>query len=497
MQASSLASPPQPANPTSERIAIDVSCQQVVMLWFASATFWLLVGSALALLTSVKLHHPYFLADSAWFTFGRVRPAHLNVMVYGWASMAGVGVVLWLQARLSRVRLPYRDALWISALYWNLSIACGLWGMLRHGGTSVEWLEMSAYVTPGIGVALLVLFATSLRMLRLRRAEHLYVSQWYIFGAVFWFPFLYISGMLLVFAVPAPGAVKAVANWWFGHNVLGLWLTPIGLATAYYVIPKVLGRPIHSYHLSLLGFWTLAIFYNWAGTHHLIGGPVPGWLISVGVVGSLMMVVPVITVAINHHLTMRGNFGRLRSSPTLRFTVFGAMSYTLVSIQGSLMALRSVNQVTHFTHYTIAHAHLGVYAFFTMVMFGACYYIVPRLTGREWWSARLIRWHFWCTAGGMSVYFLALTWAGVAQGRAMNDAEVAFITIVHATAPYLVLRSVAGAFMTLGHGAFAWLMVQQLRGCGEQMPGPTLFAAARSPLFAQLTHWMKNRRGTR
>ena len=121
-------------------------------------------------------------------------------------------------------------------------------------------------------------------------------------------------------------------NWWFAHNVLGLWLTPIGLASAYFFIPKVIGRPVHSYHLSLLGFWSLALFYNWAGTHHLIGGPLPAWVITVGIVGSLMMFVPVITVAINHHLTMVGNFHYLKTSPTLRFVVFGAMSYTVVTV---------------------------------------------------------------------------------------------------------------------------------------------------------------------
>jgi cytochrome c oxidase cbb3-type subunit 1 len=328
-----------------------------------------------------------------------------------------------------------------------------------------------------------VLFAASLKMLVSRKVAHLYVSQWYLLGAVFWFPFLYVAAMLLIFVVPAPGTVKAVANWWFAHNVLGLWFTPIGLATVYYLIPKVLGRPIHSYYLSILGFWTVALFYNWAGTHHLISGPLPAWLISVGIVGSIMMFVPVVTVAINHHMTMVGHFRLLRRSPTLRFTVFGAMSYTVVSVQGSLTALRSVNQTTHFTHYTIAHAHLGVYAFFTMVMFGAYYYVMPRLTGREWTSATLIRVHFWGTALGMSLYFVALTWAGIFQGRQMNSSDVPFMQIVRYTVPYLQWRSVAGVLMTVGHLAFAVLVVQMLLGRGRKLPGPTLLGR-RQPLFS-------------
>ena len=460
---------------TMERAKVDNYCRPVILFWFASAVFWLMVGSLLAILASVKMHNPYFASSQAWLTFGRVRPAHLNVVIYGWASMAGIGVTLWLQTRLTRVMLPYREALLIFCGYWNLSLAIGLWRLLRQGGSSVEWLEMSPYSVPGFAGALLVLFVASLRMLRRRRSEHLYVSQWYLFGAVFWFPFVYVVAMLLIFVAPTSGPARAVANWWFAHNVLGLWLTPIGVAAAYYFIPKVLGRPIHSYHLSVLGFWTLALFYNWAGTHHLIGGPLPAWLISAGVVGSLMMIIPVVTVAINHHLTMVGNFSRLRTSPTLRFVVFGAMAYTLVSLQGSLMAVRLVNRVTHFTHYTIAHAHLGVYAFYTMLMFGSFYYITPRLTGREWWSARLIRWHFWCTAMGISIYFVSLTWSGISQGLRMNDPNNAFLDIVRTTLPYLRWRSFAGALMTIGHAAFAILFVQQLRGRGRPMQGPTLF----------------------
>lgn len=471
------------------RAEIDASCRQVVVAWFVSAVVWLLFGSLLALLASIKLHSPYFLANSAWLTFGRVRPAHLNAMTYGWASMSGIGTLLWLQARLCRITLPFREALYLVAFYWNVALAYGLFRILAGDSSGVEWLELPMYSAMGLSLAFVVLFLTSAKMLLTRRAEHLYVSQWYLFGAVFWFPFLFIAANVLIFATPVGGSVKAVANWWFAHNVLGLWLTPIGLATAYYLIPKVLGRPIHSYYLSILGFWTVGLFYNWVGTHHLIGGPLPAWLISVGVVSSLMMFIPVVTVAVNHHLTMVGHFHRLRQSPTLRFTVFGAMSYTLVSLQGSLMALRTINQTTHFTHYTIAHAHLGVYAFFTMIMFGAYYYIFPRLTGREWWSAPLIAVHFWSTAIGMSIYFVALTYGGFMQGKQMNDPDVPFLRIVAQMVPYLQWRSVAGSLMTVGHVAFAFLVLQMVRGQGRPMPGPTLFTGHMPPLFA----WRRRR----
>lgn len=458
-----------------QRAEIDRSCRVPVLAFLASAVFWLLVGTVLALLTSISMHSPHLLPAWSWLTFGRIRPAHLNTVIYGWASMAGIGVVLWLEARLCRVRLPGQGVLVAAVAVWNVAVAAGTWDILAGRGTSVEWLEFPYHWSFFFAACFVVITVVSLVMFSRRRVSHIYVSQWYLFGSVLWFPFLYLMATTLIHGGIARGVTQAAANWWFAHNVLGLWLTPVGLAAVYYLLPKVLGKPIYSYHLSLLGFWTLALFYNWAGTHHLIGGPIPAWLVTVGIVGSVMMFIPVSTVALNHHLTMRGSFARLKDSPTLRFTVIGAMSYTLVSFQGSLTALRSVNEVVHFTHYTIAHAHLGVVAFFSMVMFGAVYYIAPRLTGREWASARLIKVHFWAAAVGMALYWAPLTWGGIRQGMLMNRADVAFLDVVSYTVPFLWTRTASGILLALGHVAFGVLVWRMLRREGGGRVGPTLF----------------------
>ena len=460
------------------RVAVDRSVRGPAVLFVASGVVWLLVGSVLALLASLKLHWPELLADAAWLTFGRVRPAHLNTVIYGWASMTGVAVLLWLQARLSRVEVPLQGLLLAAGVVWNLAVLAGTVAILAGAGTSVEWLEFPSWVGALLSACFLPVFVVSVLMFLRRRAEHVYISQWYLFGAVFWFPFLYVAANLVIHEGGVRGVAMGTANWWFAHNVLGIWFTPICLAAAYYFIPKVIGRPVHSYYLSMLGFWTLAIFYNWAGTHHLVGGPIPLWLQTVGIVASMMMFVPVVTVAINHHLTMRGHFHLVRTSPTLRFVVFGAMSYTLVSVQGSLTALRVVQETTHFTHYTIAHAHLGMYAFVTMILFGALYYMMPRLTGQEWCSAPLIRLHFWSSGLGVAAYWGGLSVGGWIQGRMMADPSVPFADIVRATLPYLFSRSVAGAAMTLGHFVFAYLLLRMLvdawRRAPQRAAGPTL-----------------------
>jgi len=459
----------------AERVAVDASTRLPVLVFFASSVFWLVVGSIWAVIASIKMHSPWFLGDYAWLTFGRARSVHLNTVVYGWASMAGIGVLLWLMARLCRAELRYPRVLLFAAASWNVGVTIGSIGILAGDSTSIEWMEFPPYAPPFLAVAFLIVSVWGIVTFRDRREPHVYVSQWYIFAALFWFPWLYTVANLLMLYRPIAGVPQASVNWWYGHNVLANWFTPLGLASAYYLIPKVIGRPIHSYYLSILGFWSFALFYNWNGNHHLIGGPLPAWLISVSIVASLMMVIPVITVAINHHSTMVGHFAMLRYSPTLRFVVFGAMSYTLVSVQGSSMSLRSLNATTHFTHYTIAHSHLGLYAFFTMIMFGSMYYIVPRLTGWEWASSRLISAHFWLTAGGVALYFVSLTYGGLLQGLRLNDPKYAFLDITRRTVPYLWARSVGGIAMTLGHFVFAYLFAANLLNLGERRDAPMMF----------------------
>ncbi len=461
-----------------QRAAIDESTRLPVLAFFGSAVFWLLVGSIFADLASIKLHSPEFLDGPSWLNFGRLRPAHLNAVIYGWASMAGIGVMLWLMARLCWAELRLPRLLLAAAAVWNLAVLAGIVGILAGQGTSIEWLEFPGFVPPLLTAAFAMIAVWAVVMFRDRREGHVYVTQWYLFGAIFWFPWLYTAANLLMIYEPIRGVTSSTVNWWYGHNVLGLWFTPIGVGAVYYLLPKVLGRPIYSYYLSILGFWALALFYNWNGAHHLIGGPLPAWLITVSIVASAMMMMPVGAVALNHHMTLVGHFALLKYSPTLRFIIFGAMSYTLVSVQGALQALRTVNEVTHFTHYTIAHSHLGMYAFFTMVMFGCIYYIMPRLTGWEWASAGLIRLHFWAVAGGIALYVVPLTIGGLLQGWALHKTSTPFIEIVRSTVPYLWVRSVAGFTLTIGHVAFATLFVMNLLHLGAARELPTILGSS-------------------
>jgi len=353
-------------------------------------------------------------------------------------------------------------------------------GILNGNMTSVEWLEIPTYATPILALSYAMIGVWGILAFHYRKGEHVYVSQWYILAALFWFPWLYTVAQMLIFFAPARGTVQSITNWWFAHNVLGLWYTPVALGAAYYLIPKILGKPIHSYYLSILGFWSLALFYNWAGVHHLIGGPIPLWLQAAGTVGSIGMVIPVIVVAVNHHLTVKGMFRKIWNSPTLRFIVFGAMSYTFVSLLGSAMAVPEVNEVTHFTHFTVAHAHHGVYAFFTMIMFGSIYFMVPRLIQKEWPSASLIRIHFWSCSIGIGIYIFGLSFGGWMQGMMMNNPDIPFMDIVRYMIPWLMSRSVAGILLTIGHTAFAINVVWILFSAKSSDPKVSFSRGARA-----------------
>ncbi len=453
------------------RIAIDDSVRTPTVFYFATAVFWLIVGSVFGVMTSLKFNFPDWLGHIPELTFGRIRPAHLNSIMYGWASLAGSGMIVWLTARLCRVPLQLGWLHYIAAILWNLGVLAGTAAILLGYSQGLEWLEFPRFAGVLIAAGFL-LFATSVvQTFRVRQVEHLYVSLWYILASMLWFPLLYVVANLGIYQ----GVVEGAMNWWYAHNALAVWFTPVGLAGAYYFIPKVIGRPIYSYYLGLLGFWAFALFYNWNGIHHLVGGPLPTWLVTVSIVASVMMVVPVMAVAVNHHLTTVNHFQMLRYSPTLRFVVFGSMSYTAVSFQGSLESIRSFQEVAHFTHYTIGHAHLGVYAFLTMILFGAMYYIMPRLAKWEWPYPKLIKAHFWTAAIGIAIYVIAMSIGGWLQGLQMNDPSIPFINVVIATNPYLWGRTIGGTLMLVSHFIFAYQFFLIIKRAGPRRFAPALF----------------------
>src|ERR1700726_4402418 len=456
-----------------ERALIDASTRVPVLMFYASAIVWLLIGTVLAGFVSFKMHSPDWLSDVGFLTWGRLRPVHINVMIYGWASMVGMGTAIWLMARLCRATLRHPLLLVAGAWFWNIGVLLGVGGILAGDSTGYEWLEFPPYAAVVLFVAYALIISWAVLMFRFRRGNQIYITQWYLLGAFLWFPWLYAAAQLMLFVVPVQGVLQAAIGWWYVNNLLFLWLGAIALCTAYYMIPKVIGRPVYSYHLATIGFWTYALFSSWTGMQRLVDGPFPAWMITVSIAATILTIIPVVTVGLNHHMTMRGYFPVMRYSPTLRFTVFGAMSYTVFSIVGILISLRSTARYLHFTEANVAYSHMGLYAFFTMIMFGSMYYIVPRLVGREWRYATLIKLHFWASAYGIGLLFLMLLVGGLVQGSSQDDPTLPFMESVQSILPYLRGRTVAMLLLTASHFIFAFHFGLMLFGLGRTSSVPT------------------------
>jgi cytochrome c oxidase cbb3-type subunit 1 len=460
------------ASEIADRVKSDRSSAFPVFMFIAFACFWLLIGSLAGLVASIKLHQPDWLVHDAWLTFGRLRTIHLNAVIYGWSSNACLAVIVWLLPRMLRTRLV--GALWImvGGTFFNAGVTSGIGATASGWSDGMEFLEIpwqiDIFIFAGFGLIVLPVLFTLVN----RRVEHLYVSVWYFVASLLWFALLF-----LVANLPGVhfGVQQATTNWWYGHNALGLWFTPVSVGAIYYFLPKIIGVPVRSYNLSLLGFWTLAFFYGQVGAHHLIGGPIPGWLTTLSIVQSVMMIIPVIAFTINQGGTLWGHMHLARHSPTLRFMMFGGLMYMAASIEGSIEALRNVNAITHFTHFTVAHAHLGMYSFVSMVMFGAIYFMLPRVLAWEWPYPWLISLHFWLVAVGGLIYVIALSIGGWLQGSAMLDSARPFIESVTLTIPWLKARSVAGGLMLTGHLVFVGHFFVMALRFGPHRTGAALF----------------------
>jgi cytochrome c oxidase cbb3-type subunit 1 len=442
---------------------IDGSCSVPVLLLFTTALLWLLIGLVLALVSSIKLHAAGFLSQSAWLTYGRVYPASLNAIVYGFASQAALGTSLWMLARLGGNKLFGPGLITVGALFWNLGVALGLIGILTGDSTGYEWLEIPGYASPILFFSFVIIGICAILTFHSRRERRLYVSQWYLLAALLWFPWVYSTAQLLLIYFPVRGAVQAIINGWFAHALFGLWLTPVGLAAIFYFIPKILKRPLHSQYLAIFSFWTLALFGGWGDLQ--AGVPVPKWASSVSITAGVMMLIPLLAVAINWHLTMANDCAKVLAHPVLRFVVFGAACYLLGSALGIAGSLRTIGRVTHLTLFTNGVTSLLLLGFVATVLAGAIYYIIPCLTRLEWPSERLITFHFWSNVAGVILCALPLIIGGVIQGLALNDPKVAFLEAARSTLPFIGMSTLGQLLLLAGNLALLVNLIKLLVLC--------------------------------
>jgi cytochrome c oxidase cbb3-type subunit I len=479
----SLAPAADPVAPARDSAAvIDASCRWPLLLLLGGATAWLLLSGVLGILAAIKLHAPGFLAGSAWLTVGRVRPAAMNALVYGFATQASLGVLLWLMARLGGGRLLYAGAVTIAGLLWNLGAGLGVFGILARGPTGFEWLEMPPFAAPLLLLAFVLVAISALLNFAFRRDLATYVTQWYLVAALFWFVWVYSVASYLLLFDPVRGVLQAAVNAWFTGNLLGLWLTSIGLAVVFYFLPQRTGRPLASYWLAVFGFWTLALFGSWNGLITFVGGPLPRWMVSSSVVANGMLVVSVVAVAWNWHLTLARDYSRMKRDWVLRFVLSGAAAYLLASALGALLGLQPVAAITQLTLVPMARTQLLLHGFVGLTLFGAMYDILPRLLQVDWPSPKLIRFHWLASVTGVGLLFVALTIGGLVQGIRLHNPNSEFLSVIKSTVPFLGNASLGLCLLLAAQVAFGWnLALLVWRRCQRQCPLAELWQAVDAP----------------
>ena len=444
----------------------DRAWARLVYAYAASAATWLVFGTLVGLYISFKFAAPD-IEHVPWLSYGRLRPVHTNSVFWGWGTLALLAGALYVVPRTSHRRLHSYGLAWVSLGLIDLAVVVG--DVLLMAGINNGGQEYREFVWPvqAVFAAGVVLLAYNLaRTIAGRGIEEIYISNWYIMGGFLWTIPLVVFAYLPFYQQNA--IAETVVQGYYMHMGVGMWFTPIALGLTYYSLPKLLNKPIYSYSLGVLAFWTQMLFYTMIGAHHFIFAPTPWWIQTVAVIFSVGMVITLAAGTGNFLLTMRGSGRAIARSYSLPFILAGTVSYFLFSAQGSLEALRSLQGVWHFTNYTVGHSHLTMYGFVTLLVWGSLYGLLPRLTGREppqlWVGV-----HFWFAVVGLALYGGALSVGGTLQGLSWMSG-VPFIESVKQMASFWLWRAVGGTLMFLSHLVFAynvWRMRPAAVAAGE------------------------------
>lgn len=434
---------------TAEASDIDTSARCTLSFLIASALAWLLVSGLLAVLHLVQAYDASFLAHCPVFTYGRLGAMQETAAIYGWAANAGLAVALWLLGRLSGA--PLRSLNWAcgGALFWNLGVTASVVAIAFGEGSSTSFLHLPSAVQPLMVVAYAAIAVPGVLAWTGRKQSMTFASQWYAVAALFLFPWLLSAAQVMLYCAPVRGVVQAIVEGWYVQGVWTLWLFPLALAAAYYLVPKVTGRAIPSYDFSLLGFWTLIVVGCWTAGRHLVGGPVPAWLVSIAIVSCTIVLVHFIIVALN----LRGAFGG--GGTVLKFVAFGLFAYLLGGLWDAVTCMRNVAEITQFTWIDQAQTQLALTGAFSAIMIGAIYFLFPRVTGQAWPSATLIRAHLFTTVIGTLGLVLSLVVAGWIQGHDLANPAVSFADIAAHTSSWLHFALAAQVLLLVGNALFA------------------------------------------
>jgi len=466
-----------------------------------SGAGWIILTTIFGFVMSNELTTPDIFAGIPQLTWSRLRPAHISMGLFGIFSSGMFGGWYFIVPRLCKTPLRTNRAANLLLFFWNLTVFLGVGAILNGDTQGKEYVEFPWWIDWPVFALMCVNAVIIFQTIAARREPKLYVSLWYIGGSVVWVAMMYFIGNVMwhpfdtyrdakgfghilwnndASHLPVGanqfqrtgsliGLNDAVWNWFYGHNLFGLYITTGGIALVYYLVPKLSRRPLYSHLMSLVGFWSIALLYSNTGQHHLLQAPIPNWLKVISIVGSVGLIIPVFSFSVNIYMTMRGQWGQMLENIPLRFVLAGSFFYLAVSFQGTVQAFMAVNRFVHFTQWVIAHSHLAFLGAFAFISSATMLYMVPQIVRKPLWSRNLADFQFWLMLIGVNGYFWALTAAGLVQGSAWITLGEQVVKAYPVVKPYFLLRSVFGGMYMIGVILQGINLIMTIR---QKMPSP-------------------------
>src|SRR6187455_3572718 len=462
-----------------ERFSYD---NKIVKAFIIATVIFGLVGMLVGLTAALQLVFPIFNFELQYTAFGRIRPLHTNAIIFAFVGNAMFAGIYYSLQRLLKARMFSDTLSWIHFWGWQLIIVAAAITLPLGLTTSKEYAELEWPIDIAITLVWVAFTVNLLGTIVRRREKHLYVAIWFYIATAITVALLHIVNSL---AVPATmfksysiyaGVQDALVQWWYGHNAVAFFLTTPYLGMMYYFLPKAAERPVFSYRLSIIHFWALIFVYIWAGPHHLLYTALPDWAQSLGVVFSVMLVAPSWGGMLNGLLTLRGAWDKVRQDPMLKFMVVALTAYGMATLEGPTMAIKSVNSLSHYTDWTIAHVHTGALGWNGFLTFAVLYWLFPRLYNTKLYSLKLANWHFWISLLGMMFYVVPMYWSGITQGLMWKQFTSEgfmqwpnFLETVLQIVPMYRLRAIGGTLYIIGAFIMAWNLWRTARA-GQFQP---------------------------
>jgi cytochrome c oxidase cbb3-type subunit I len=435
----------------------DIPSGSAAVFFGFSSIVWFVIGTGLGSFNAAKLAFPDFVTGTEWFAFGHMRQVHVLAVIFGWISMAFAMTMMYMTPALGNTKLwSEKLGLW-NCLLWNIGLALGetlLWIGMSSGReySDFPWpidLYIICFIFLPLGINVWMTIIN-------RRTQGIYITNWFFGASTFMVAIVFLVGNLPEFFM-LTGLTEAYLTWWFAHNVLGLWITPVGAAIAYYTVPKITGNPLYSHRIGHLHFWSIVMFYSTPAAHHLMSSPLPEWLKSFASVEGVLILIPAIAFVSNILLTMQGKWRFFVENLEIRFTITGCLMAIPLNMQGGFQQTRSINWYIHATGWIVAHAHLALLGFSSFVEMGAVYFGLQSVMRRKLYSLALGNMHFWMLLIGFTTYWVSMTIAGLIQG-AGKIYEVPYIDVVIVEHPYMIARWLGGTMVFTGNTIWLYNM---------------------------------------